>query len=90
MKSICAFPRKWSLCAGWASSELVVGEEVFSGDDALDHTVARVHHHQVAQVVDPELSEHVLEAVVDGALVGMLDHVGAQVDPLFEVLLDHL
>ena len=44
----------------------------------------------MAQVVDPELSEHILEGIVNGALVGVLNHVGAQVNPLLEVLLDHL
>ena len=41
-------------------------------------------------MVEAEAVEHVVELVVDGDLLWLLDHVGAQVEPLLETLFDHV
>jgi len=71
-------------------SEAVVRKEVLSSDDAFDGTVARVDNAHVASVVQTELVQDLVELVVQGHGQGALNHVGTQINPLLEVLLDHI
>ena len=71
-------------------SEVVVVEDVLSGDHSAQGPVGGVNDEQVAAVVNPELLQNLEELVVHAHRHRALNHVRPQVNPLFVALFNHV